>query len=119
WPAGGPAAPPSPRRQADPNLPPSTRRAFATRGPGGRFHGGGTLEVSVDPPSARARFELTLDDRGQASRLLAGPDLRAAVRPFVISGSWRWKPPSAPVLSLRSSVEGYAQRATFLPCLRR
>jgi autotransporter translocation and assembly factor TamB len=93
------------RRQADPNLPPSARRAFATRGQGGRFRGHGTLEVRVDRPSARAGFELTLEDRGQASRLLAGPDLRAAPRPFVISGAWRWEPPSAPVLSMRSSAE--------------
>ena len=78
-------------------------RAFAAVRPGGRFAGDGRLDARVvdGAPAARMRFVLTVDDPGQAARLLAGPDLRAAARPLVIHGDWRLPPRAPATLTLQ------------------
>lgn len=90
------------RREIDPNLPPSRRRAYATLRPGGRFQGKGALRLDPSAPSAKLDFHLTLDDPGQAARLLAGPDLAASPRPLVVDGEWRAGPDAPPRLTVRS-----------------
>jgi autotransporter translocation and assembly factor TamB len=88
------------RREVDPNLQEALTRArrFATVRPGGRFTGRGRLVAHLEgdgAPAAQMRFRLRVDDPGQAARVLAGPDLRAATEPVVIDGDWRL-PPHAP-----------------------
>ena len=92
------------RREVDPNLPEPTARArgVAAVRPGGRFRGDGRLVARVETgaPAARMRFRLTVEDPGQAARLLAGPDLRAAARPLVVDGDWRLPARGAATLTL-------------------
>jgi hypothetical protein len=92
------------RRELDPNLPLSARRAraFAAVRPGGRFHGSGQLvaRVADRAPSARMRFRLVVDDAGQAARLVAGPDLRATTAPLILDGDWRLRRHGAATLTL-------------------
>jgi len=90
------------RREVDPNLQegPARARRFATVRPGGRFAGHGRLVAHLaddGAPAARMRFRLRVDDPGQAARVLAGPDLRAATEPVVVIGDWRL-PPHAPAM---------------------
>jgi hypothetical protein len=46
------------------------------------------------------RFSLTVEDPGQAARLLAGPDLRRAAAPLVLDGDWRLPPRGTATLTL-------------------
>lgn len=93
------------RRELDPNLPETTARArgVAAVRPGGRFSGGGRLSAHLEAgaPAAQMRFRLTVEDPGQAARLLAGPDLRAAATPLVLDGDWRLPARGAATLTLR------------------
>lgn len=92
------------RREVDPNLPETAARArgVAAVRPGGRFSGGGRLSARLasGAPAAQMRFALTVEDPGQAARLLAGPDLRAAPAPLLLDGDWRLPARGAATLTL-------------------
>ena len=105
---GLPLAGGCPKQEGKGLSPSGKAQGCATVRPGGRFGGHGRLVARLDKdgaPAARMRFRLTVDDPGQAARVLAGPDLRATKEPLVVDGDWHLPPHAPATLKLHRELQ--------------